>query len=87
MLTYEYECGTCGLRFERRQAITEEPITQCPKCHGKVQRLISGGAGFILRGSGHGRPDHSGKECSLERAGRTCCGRDERCGKPPCGDE
>jgi putative FmdB family regulatory protein len=87
MVTYEYECGGCGLRFERRQPITEEPITECPECHGKVQRLISGGAGFILGGSGYGRAGHPGKECSLERAGRTCCGRDERCGKPSCGDE
>ncbi len=87
MLTYEYECGTCGLRFERRQAITEEPITECPECQGMVQRLIGGGAGFILRGSGHGPAGHQGKECSLERAGRTCCGRDERCEKPSCGDE
>jgi putative FmdB family regulatory protein len=86
MPTYEYECGTCGLRFERRQAITEDPITECPECHATVERLITGGAGFILRGSGHGEARRSGKECSLERVGRTCCGRDERCGKPPCGD-
>jgi putative FmdB family regulatory protein len=87
MPTYEYECGTCGLRFERRQAITEEPITDCPECHGKVQRLISGGAGFIFRNSVHSRRGTPGQECSLERAGRTCCGRDERCEKPACGDE
>jgi putative FmdB family regulatory protein len=87
MPTYEYECGTCSLRFERRQAITEDAITECPECHGKVERLISGGAGFILRGPGHAGAGHRASECSLERVGRTCCGRDERCGKPPCGDE
>jgi putative FmdB family regulatory protein len=87
MPTYEYECETCGLRFERRQAITEEPVTKCPECHGKVQRLISGGIGFILRGSGQGRAGRRGNECSLEQAGITCCGRNERCGKPPCGEE
>jgi len=86
MPTYEYECDKCGLRFERRQAITDEPIQECPQCNGKVQRLISGGAGFILKGFGE-KAGHSEKECSLERTGRTCCGREERCGKSPCGDE
>jgi putative FmdB family regulatory protein len=87
MLTYEYECETCGLRFERRQSIKEEPITECPECHGKVRRLVSGGAGFIFKESGHGRVGQRGGECSLEQVGKTCCGRDERCGKPPCGDQ
>ena len=87
MPTYEYECKACGLRFERRHSIVDEPITECPECHGKVEQLISGGAGFILRGSTNARIDHQQKECSLERTGTTCCGRDERCGKPPCGSE
>jgi len=87
MPTYEYECAACGLRFERRQAITEDPILECPECHAKVQRLITGGAGFIIKGSEPGRAKPRVGECSMERVGRTCCGRDERCGKPPCGDE
>jgi len=87
MPTYDYECEACGGRFERRQAITEEPITECPDCGGKVHRLVSGGAGFIMKGSGHhGRSHGDGAECSLERTGRTCCGRDDRCGKAPCTD-
>jgi putative FmdB family regulatory protein len=84
--TYEYECGTCGLRFERRQTIKESPLTECLKCHGKVRRLISGGGGFILKGSGHIQAERRGGECLLEQAGKTCCGRGERCGKPPCKD-
>jgi len=86
MPTYEYECETCGKRFEKRQAITEASITECPECHGNVHRLVSGGAGFILRGSEHSRVGQRGSECSLKQVGKTCCGRDERCGKPPCRD-
>ena len=85
MPTYEYECTACGLRFERRQALTDAPNAECPECHGKARRLISGGAGFIMKGSGSGRSRGS-QACSLEQSGKTCCGRDERCGKPPCGD-
>jgi putative FmdB family regulatory protein len=87
MPTYEYECKSCGFRFERRQAITEPPLTECPECHGKVRRLISGGAGFILKNPMHGRTEQSRQECSLEKLGKTCCGREERCGKPPCEGE
>jgi hypothetical protein len=43
--------------------------------------LVSGGAGFIVKGSGKGK-----NGCSLEATGTTCCGRNERCGKP-CGGE
>ena len=86
MPIYEYECGTCGLVFERRQSITDEPLRECPECRGEVQRLISGGSVFILKNPGNDVM-RRGSECSLERLGKTCCGRDERCGKPPCGDE
>lgn len=85
MPTYEYECEKCGLRFERRQTITEDPITNCLECQGIVHRLISSGVEFIFKGSGHDRASWRGGECSLEQAGKTCCGREERCDKPPCG--
>lgn len=84
MPTYEYECKKCGLRFERWQAITEAPLEQCPECRGQVRRLVSGGSGFILKGSRHGRTSHRTHECSLGETGKTCCGQDERCAKPPC---
>ncbi len=87
MPTYEYECRQCGLRFERRQPMTERPLTECPECRGEVRRLISGGVGFIIKGAGHGRAGQRGNGCSLEQIGKTCCGRDERCGKPSCGEE
>ena len=86
MPTYEYKCEMCGLTFERRQAITEDPITECPECHGVVHRLVSGGAGFVLKGPSRSRAGQSRQACSLEQVGKTCCGRDERCGKPLCGD-
>lgn len=87
MPTYEYECESCGFTFERRQGMTENPLTECPECRGKVRRLIGGGTGFILKGSGQKRIGHNNSQtCSLEKTGRTCCGREERCGKPACGE-
>lgn len=86
MPTYEYECRTCGRRFEEQQGMNEPLLEKCPKCGGDVHRLISGGSGFIMKG-GQGRLGRSAGTCSLEAEGRTCCGRSERCDKPPCGDD
>lgn len=52
MPTYEYECNKCGHRFERFQMMTDKPLQRCPKCRGKIRRLISGGAGIIFKGHG-----------------------------------
>jgi putative FmdB family regulatory protein len=87
MPTYEYECEECGARFDRHQTFSGEPLTECPQCRGKIRRIISGGAGFVLKGSGHDGADYPGSKCSLEYTGKTCCGRQERCEKPPCGGE
>jgi putative FmdB family regulatory protein len=86
MPTYEYECEKCGLTFEKMQTITAAPLAKCPKCHGRVHRIISGGAGFIIKGATPAPAGKSGGDCSLQQTGKTCCGRDERCGKLPCGD-
>jgi putative FmdB family regulatory protein len=42
----------CGHLFDAFQSITEKPLTKCPECKGKVERLISAGAGLLFKGSG-----------------------------------
>ncbi len=85
MPTYEYECSLCGLHFEKQQSIKDEPLKECPECKAPVQRLVSGGSGFILKSQGQSLRDSS-KSCSLEETGRTCCGATSRCGDSHCGD-
>lgn len=58
MPTYEYKCKSCGNKFEKFQSITAEPIMNCPRCDGEVERLISPGAGFIFKGSGFYTTDY-----------------------------
>ena len=85
MPTYEYECGQCGLRFERQQGIKDPPLTQCPECEGAVRRVISGGGGFLLKGAG-GSSKEKTDGCAYEQSGTTCCGLNAPCGKG-CGSE
>jgi putative FmdB family regulatory protein len=52
MPTYEYECTLCGLITEEFKSITAPRRRRCPKCRGKVERLVSGGMGVHFKGSG-----------------------------------
>jgi putative FmdB family regulatory protein len=52
MPTYEYECQQCGHRFEEFQKMSDERLQKCPKCGGKLRRLIGTGAGMLFKGSG-----------------------------------
>ena len=51
MPIYEYECGVCQFRFERRQKFDEEPVAICPECQGKARRVIHS-VPVIFKGSG-----------------------------------
>ena len=47
MPLYEYKCEECGLRFERRQHFSDDPVRICPDCSGVVVRLIQP-AGIVV---------------------------------------
>jgi len=62
MPTYEYRCEKCNHEFEAFQTISEPPVEKCPVCSGKVRRIISGGAGFLFKGSGFYITDYRSAE-------------------------
>jgi len=83
MPTYDYQCDDCGHRFEQFQKMSDAPVKTCPKCGGKVSRLIGTGAAVIFKGSGFYSTDYGN---SRPRCGRDrpCCGRDTTCDTKPC---
>ncbi len=57
---YEYQCLECGHVFEEFQKITDPPIEKCPKCGGKVKKLISS-SGLVFKGDGFYITDYARK--------------------------
>ena len=72
MPTYEYECQKCKERFDVFQKMTDEPLKACPKCGGKVDRLIGMGGGIIFKGSGFYQTDYKNKTRSKEEKAPPC---------------
>ena len=61
MPIYEYKCQQCGLHFEKRQSVADEPLTTCEKCHGKLEKQWSL-SGFQFKGAGWYVTDYAGKK-------------------------
>lgn len=82
MPTYEYECNSCGHRFERFQAITARPVCGCPRCKRTAKRLISAGVGALFKGSGFYSTDYRSASYRKRAAAESKpCGGDAK----PCG--
>ncbi len=69
MPTYDYKCMDCGYRFDYFQKISDEPLTVCPECGGKLKRLVGAGLTPIFKGSGFYQTDYknngNGKKTSV----------------------
>ena len=61
MPTYQYACTECGEQLEMVQKFTDEPLTECPACNGRLRKVFSP-VGIVFKGSGFYRTDsRSGK--------------------------
>ncbi len=60
MPLYEYECEKCGHRFEKIQKFSDPPVKTCPRCQGKVRKLLSAPA-IQFKGSGWYITDYARK--------------------------
>ncbi len=58
MPTYDYQCQDCGYTFEVFQSMTAPKLRKCPRCRGKLKRLLGTGAGIIFKGSGFYETDY-----------------------------
>ncbi|WP_148613816.1 FmdB family zinc ribbon protein [Nocardioides rubriscoriae] len=56
MPTYQYACTECGHTFEQVQSFSEDSLTVCPECQGKLRKLFNA-VGVVFKGSGFYRND------------------------------
>ena len=77
MPVYEYECESCGLRFERVQSFSDPPLQTCPECEGTVHRVIQP-VGIIFKGSGFYITDNRSKSGTGEENGKAKSKKDDK---------
>ncbi|BBX20454.1 FmdB family transcriptional regulator [Mycolicibacterium duvalii] len=56
MPTYSYACTECSNKFDVVQAFTDDSLTECPQCHGRLRKVF-GKVGVVFKGSGFYRTD------------------------------
>ena len=56
MPTYSYACTECDNRFDAVQAFTDDSLTTCDKCSGRLRKLFNS-VGVVFKGSGFYRTD------------------------------
>lgn len=65
MPLYPYRCTGCGFKFEKIQKFDDEPLQECPKCHGHLERPLTAPR-FQFKGSGWYVNDYGGKTSAPE---------------------
>ena len=63
MPTYEYACTKCGHQFEIVQSFSDNALTKCPECKGKLRKVF-GSVGIVFKGSGFYKNDSRGASTS-----------------------
>ena len=77
MPTYAYACTSCDHRFEAVQSFSDDSLTSCPQCEGRLRKVFSA-VGVVFKGSGFYRTDSrsSGSSATLPAGGGSDVGLD-----------
>ena len=70
MPIYEYKCLECGSSLEKIQKMSDEPLTICEKCGGKLEKQVSL-SGFQFKGAGWYVTDYAGKKSDTKPETKT----------------
>ena len=71
MPTYQYACTECGHAFEQVQSFSEDALTVCPVCQGRLRKVFNA-VGVVFKGSGFYRTDsRSGSNASVPASSKS----------------
>ncbi|TDQ44261.1 FmdB family zinc ribbon protein [Actinorugispora endophytica] len=68
MPTYQYACTECGAELEVVQSFSDDALTICPTCQGKLRKVYSA-VGIVFKGSGFYRTDSGSSSNSSSLTG------------------
>jgi putative FmdB family regulatory protein len=66
--TYQYSCTECGHFFEAVQSFSDDSLTVCPECEGRLRKVFNA-VGVVFKGSGFYRTDSRGTSGSGSDSG------------------
>jgi putative FmdB family regulatory protein len=61
--TYQYACTECGHAFDQFQSFSDDALTECPECQGRLRKLFNA-VGVVFKGSGFYRNDSRDKKAA-----------------------
>ncbi|MEU4711735.1 FmdB family zinc ribbon protein [Nocardia salmonicida] len=70
MPTYSYACTECDNRFDIVQSFSDDTLTECPQCSGKLRKLFNS-VGIVFKGSGFYRTDSRGGASTASEPAKT----------------
>jgi putative FmdB family regulatory protein len=68
--TYQYTCTSCGRGLEAFQSFTDDALTDCPECGGRLRKVFNS-VGIVFKGSGFYRTDSREKTPAAASAGKS----------------
>ncbi|MFC8045938.1 FmdB family zinc ribbon protein [Nocardia sp. NPDC057353] len=73
MPTYSYACTQCDNRFDIVQSFSDDTLTECPECTGRLRKLFNS-VGIVFKGSGFYRTDSRGGSGTASEPAKTDSG-------------
>ena len=80
MPTYQYACTDCSEELEVHQSFTDDTLTVCPSCEGRLRKVFNA-VGVVFKGSGFYKTD-SRKAESAGSGKDSSSGADKSSDKP-----
>jgi putative FmdB family regulatory protein len=82
--TYQYQCTECGEGLEAVQKFSDDALTECPNCGGRLRKVFSA-VGVVFKGSGFYRTDSRSSSTSSAPAAKSGSSESKSDSKPSSG--
>lgn len=73
MPRYDYACTECGHQFDVFQSFSDDALTDCPECDGRLRKVFNA-VGVVFKGSGFYRNDSRSSSASSSGASSASSG-------------